>query len=83
MNDDNISSISSDSDNNSENVTTLNNLSLVELRRRHRELDEEIVHLSELPNTDQIRLKRLKKQKLHLKDAIERMRSELIPDIDA
>jgi hypothetical protein len=56
---------------------------LVELRRQHRALDEEIATLSESPLGDQLKLKRLKKRKLHLKDEIARVEDKLYPDIIA
>jgi hypothetical protein len=56
---------------------------LVELRRQHRALDEEITALSESPIGDQLKLKRLKKRKLHLKDGITRVEDKLYPDIIA
>ena len=56
---------------------------LVELRRQHRVLDEEIAELSEGPPGDQLQLKRLKKRKLQLKDEIARVEDKLYPDIIA
>ena len=56
---------------------------LVELRRQHRALDDEIVALSEGPLGDQLQLKRLKKRKLQLKDEIARVEDKLYPDIIA
>ena len=56
---------------------------LVELRRQHRGLDEEIATLSETVLGDQLQLKRLKKRKLHLKDEIARVEDKLYPDIIA
>ncbi len=56
---------------------------LVELRRQHRALDDEIAALSESPLGDQLLLKRLKKRKLHLKDEIARVEDKLYPDIIA
>ena len=35
------------------------------------------------PYQNQILLQRLKKEKLRLKDAIERLKDEMIPDLDA
>ncbi len=46
----------------------------------HRDLDEVIIRLSSDPTMDQLRLKRLKKKKLNLKDMITRLENELIPD---
>ena len=53
------------------------------LRGEHRELDEAIrvIEVAALP--DQIGLRRLKKQKLSLKDQIVRIEDRLIPDIIA
>ncbi len=56
---------------------------LVELRRQHRALDDEISALSESPLGDQLQLKRLKKRKLHLKDEIARVEDKVYPDIIA
>jgi len=56
---------------------------LRELRMSHRDLDDLIDRLSEDPLVDQLRLRRLKKRKLQLKDAIARLESELIPDLNA
>ncbi|WP_394002251.1 YdcH family protein [Luteimonas sp. WGS1318] len=53
---------------------------LVALRREHRELDAEIVRLQHDPAHEELTLKRLKKRKLLLKDAITRLESDLIPD---
>lgn len=56
---------------------------LKELRIAHRDLDEVIERLSVDPLVDQLQLKRLKKRKLVLKDLINRLESELIPDLKA
>jgi len=56
---------------------------LKELRIAHRDLDDVIARLSVDPLVDQLQLKRLKKRKLVLKDLIERLESELIPDLKA
>lgn len=56
---------------------------LAELRLEHRGLDEAIRRLTEKPYVDQLQLRRLKKRKLYLKDTINRLESDLIPDIDA
>ncbi len=56
---------------------------LFELRVEHRDLDQAIAHMLESPYTDQLRLCRLKKRKLKLKDQIAYLESKLIPDLDA
>ncbi|MEE8215559.1 MAG: YdcH family protein [Acidiferrobacterales bacterium] len=54
-----------------------------ELQIEHRDLDDVIAKLSKEVYVDQLQLRRLKKRKLQLKDIIERLRSKLIPDLDA
>jgi hypothetical protein len=56
---------------------------LRQLRIEHRDLDEVITRLSLDLNVDELQLKRLKKRKLVLKDQIDRLESELIPDLNA
>lgn len=56
---------------------------LKELRVTHRDLDDMIDRLQHDPVVDHIRIRRLKKRKLMLKDAITRLESELIPDLNA
>jgi hypothetical protein len=56
---------------------------LRELRVSHRDLDYLIDRLQEDPMVDQLRIRRLKKRKLLLKDMIIALESELIPDMDA
>jgi hypothetical protein len=56
---------------------------LRELRVSHRDLDYLIDSLSHDPMVDQLRIRRLKKRRLILKDMISRLESELIPDMDA
>lgn len=53
------------------------------LREEHRDLDEAIHALAERATADQLALKRLKKQKLSLKDRIQKIENELTPDIIA
>ena len=52
-------------------------------RREHRDLDEAISALQERGTSDQLTIKRLKKQKLHLKDKIALIEDRLTPDIIA
>lgn len=56
---------------------------LVELRLEHRDLDTAIVRLQADIQADELAVKRLKKRKLQLKDAIAKLESALIPDLDA
>jgi hypothetical protein len=58
-------------------------VTLQRLRDEHRTLDGEIAALQQQPYYDQLLLQRLKKRKLWLKDAIVRIESRLIPDLDA
>lgn len=56
---------------------------LLALQERHRELDAEILRLEGFPYQDQLQLRRLKKEKLRLKEDVQRLRTLLIPDLDA
>lgn len=56
---------------------------LEELRTEHRDLDDVIERLNENPAQNQLQIRRLKKRKLVLKDQIERIESQLVPDIIA
>lgn len=56
---------------------------LRELRVSHRDLDYLINRLQHDPMVDQLRIRRLKKRRLLLKDMITNLESELIPDLDA
>ena len=56
---------------------------LMMLRQEHRDLDDAIDQLSKVPSTDQLRLRRMKKRKLRLRDQIDYWESKLIPDLDA
>ncbi len=53
------------------------------LRREHRDLDEAIHALEQKGTADQLTLRRLKKQKLVLKDRIALIEDRLTPDIIA
>lgn len=53
------------------------------LKRQHRDLDTAIAALDARLPTDQFTLRRLKKQKLALKDKIARIEDEIFPDIIA
>lgn len=52
-------------------------------RRQHRDLDEAISALEDKTTSDQLTIRRLKKQKLQLKDVIAQIEDRLTPDIIA
>lgn len=56
---------------------------LAELAEEHRDLDAAIATMAETGPADQLRLTRLKKRKLHLKDLISQIEDQLLPDIIA
>lgn len=56
---------------------------LEELRIEHRDLDEVIRYLIDTGHNDHMKVQRLKKRKLRLKDSIAKLESQLIPDLDA
>ena len=56
---------------------------LAVLRRQHRDLDDAIAALQAATAPDQLGVRRLKKQKLRLKDEIARIEDILTPDIIA
>mgnify|MGYP001594566620 FL=1 len=56
---------------------------LAMLQREHRDLDDAIHALEERRSSAPLTLRRLKKQKLALKDKITRIEDELTPDIIA
>ena len=54
-----------------------------QLRVQHRDLDDAIDALLNAGTTNMLRIKRLKKQKLLLKDKIATLEDEMLPDIIA
>lgn len=56
---------------------------LAALEREHRELDDEINRLAQTPPVDLLMIQRLKKKKLGLKDQIQKIKSNILPDIIA
>ena len=56
---------------------------LADLRQQHRDLDAAISSLEASGSGDQLQLRRLKKQKLQLKDQIQKLIDKLIPPIIA
>ena len=56
---------------------------LNDLISQHAELDDAIERINEVIPFDQIKLQRLKKRKLILKDEIKKLKSKILPDIIA
>jgi len=56
---------------------------LIELRIEHRDLDEAIDRMAGHSGMDELRLRRLKKRKLQIKDNIVHIDTRLVPDIPA
>ena len=56
---------------------------ILELKTRHRQLDSEIQQMEGDPYSDQLAIRRKKKEKLKLKDCIALLNHQLIPDLDA
>lgn len=52
-----------------------------ELETEHRDLDDAIARLAENPLPDRLRLQRLKKRKLLLKDQLTHLERQLDPDV--
>lgn len=65
------------------NLDEMLRIKLAVLQREHRDLDEAIQAVEASVNPDQLMLRRLKKQKLQLKERIVKIEDELIPDIIA
>ncbi|MEM6781271.1 MAG: DUF465 domain-containing protein [Pseudomonadota bacterium] len=56
---------------------------LIALEHEHKDLDDIIDRLRDTPPVDFLQIKRLQKKKLMLKDQIQRLRSDMLPDIIA
>ena len=52
-----------------------------ELKIEHRDLDDAIEHLVATGTFEELKIKRMKRRKLQLKDDIARLENSLIPDI--
>lgn len=64
------------------NLNTLER-QIMELQIEHRDLDYLIDRLAEDPTHDELQLRRLKKRRLKLKDAITLLQLQLEPDVPA
>ena len=73
----------SDAANEAANELVTPGMRLLDLQAKHRALDSKIDELHTYPYQNQILLQRLKKEKLRLKDAIIRLKDEMIPDLNA
>ncbi len=58
-------------------------MQLTQLRQSHQDLDAAVQALEIVPQPDQLRIARLKKQKLILRDQIAKLESHLTPDLIA
>jgi hypothetical protein len=58
-------------------------LQLGHLRQEHQDLDAAVLALNALPQPDQLRIARLKKRKLFLRDQIAKLENQLTPDLIA
>lgn len=56
---------------------------IIELEVEHRDLDTAVLVMMQDLRHDELKLRRLKKRKLQLKDHITMLRMQLIPDIPA
>ena len=58
-------------------------LRIAELQLEHRGLDQVIERMVRSPDSDELALRRLKKRKLQIKDAIVLLQMQLTPDVPA
>lgn len=58
-------------------------IELARLRQEHRDLDAAIAAMVALGSGDSIQIQRLKKRKLVLKDRIQHLEDQILPDIIA
>jgi hypothetical protein len=56
---------------------------IIELQIEHRDLDAAIDRLAEQLSIDDLALRRMKKRKLQIKDALTQLEIRLVPDIPA
>ena len=64
-----------------EELTPAERLALMKIQ--HRTLDQKIIELQSRPWQNQLLVQRLKKEKLRLKESIERLKDAIIPDLNA
>jgi len=64
-----------------EDLTPLERLAW--MQTQHRTLDQKITELQARPWQKQLLVQRLKKEKLRLKESIERLKDDIIPDLNA
>ena len=64
-----------------EELTPAEQLAL--MQTQHRTLDQKIIELQSRPWQNQLLVQRLKKEKLRLKESIERLKDAIIPDLNA
>jgi len=64
-----------------EELTPAERLALMLIQ--HRTLDQKIIELQSRPWQNQLLVQRLKKEKLRLKESIERLKDAIIPDLNA
>ena len=57
--------------------------SLATLKQEHRRLDDAIDQMIEAMEDDQLKISRMKKQKLTIRDEIRQLEDQLLPDIIA
>ncbi|MEM9837933.1 MAG: DUF465 domain-containing protein [Pseudomonadota bacterium] len=58
-------------------------MKISELEQQHRDLDQAILSMEERMPYDRLTIGRMKKRKLILKDQIQELRDQLLPDIIA
>jgi hypothetical protein len=56
---------------------------IIELQIEHRDLDEAIDRMAGQAGADELKLRRLKKRKLQIKDSIALLQMQLVPDVPA
>lgn len=56
---------------------------IAELQLEHRGLDAMLAAVADQTQFDELQLRRLKKRKLQIKDAINQLQMQLVPDIPA